>query len=287
MRGGCPQQCPRPRTSRRLTQHRLLLPQSTPPGSRRRYAHPPRLERHHSSRMRLSMVSPSPRLPPHAALRHSLERPSPDALPPLPSLSLSRGGGRRSAAAAWWASWRGCSRCCCWRRSRRTRHCCCRLHPASSAARWRTGPPPCSHTIKAACASRCPHAAGTPSVSSCWTTGPSTRRRRCCCCTGSAARPTRAPRRHRTPTGVKRHSVFSRGVRANARWRKLAPLLASRGLRVVAVDMPGSGLSDKPAGEDYTPDALAGVVAAAAHVLGLQPAHVVRAPCTHPLAPLS
>jgi hypothetical protein len=75
------------------------------------------------------------------------------------------------------------------------------------------------------------------------------------------------------------------------RWRKLAPLLANRGMRVVAVDMPGSGLSDKPTGEDYSPDTLAAVVASTVNVLGLRPAHVVRAPlppcttapntCTH------
>jgi pimeloyl-ACP methyl ester carboxylesterase len=52
-------------------------------------------------------------------------------------------------------------------------------------------------------------------------------------------------------------------------WRLLAPLLADC-CRVVAIDMPGYGLSDKPVDYDYHNGPQAGTIVAAARALGLE-----------------
>jgi pimeloyl-ACP methyl ester carboxylesterase len=59
-------------------------------------------------------------------------------------------------------------------------------------------------------------------------------------------------------------------------YRFLMPLLAERGMRVVAMDLPGHGLSDKPSDiEVYSLDALAGVVLDTLDALGVERALVV------------
>lgn len=47
--------------------------------------------------------------------------------------------------------------------------------------------------------------------------------------------------------------VCVHGVPASAfLYRKVLPALASRGLRGIAIDLPGLGLADRPADADYT-----------------------------------
>src|SRR5579859_5792383 len=50
-------------------------------------------------------------------------------------------------------------------------------------------------------------------------------------------------------------------------WRRNLPVLAAGGIRSLAMDLPGHGLSDKP--EHCTPDAMADVVLATLDALGL------------------
>jgi pimeloyl-ACP methyl ester carboxylesterase len=53
-------------------------------------------------------------------------------------------------------------------------------------------------------------------------------------------------------------------------WRRNLPVLAAEGVRALAIDLPGHGLSDKPSGaEHYTADAMADVVLATLDALQL------------------
>ena len=58
-------------------------------------------------------------------------------------------------------------------------------------------------------------------------------------------------------------------------YRKVIPRLAARGLRPVAFDFPGLGLSDKPHGAAYDWHALAGWMDAIVDELGIAPVHLV------------
>lgn len=58
-------------------------------------------------------------------------------------------------------------------------------------------------------------------------------------------------------------------------YRKMIPLLARQGVRAVAFDFPGLGLSDKPKGEAYDWHALAGWIEDVAAALELEPVHLV------------
>ena len=59
-------------------------------------------------------------------------------------------------------------------------------------------------------------------------------------------------------------------------WRRNLPALAAEGVRALAMDLPGHGLSDKPLGaEHYTPDAMADVVLATLDALGLEHAAII------------
>jgi haloalkane dehalogenase len=59
-------------------------------------------------------------------------------------------------------------------------------------------------------------------------------------------------------------------------YRKVLPALASRGLRAIAYDLPGLGLSDKPrSGFDYTWTGLGAHGSALVDVLGLQSFHLI------------
>jgi haloalkane dehalogenase len=58
-------------------------------------------------------------------------------------------------------------------------------------------------------------------------------------------------------------------------YRKVLPELARRGLRAVAVDLPGLGLAERPQDFDYSWSGLAGWLAAAVDVLGLRRFHLV------------
>ena len=59
-------------------------------------------------------------------------------------------------------------------------------------------------------------------------------------------------------------------------WRRNLPVLAERGIRAFAMDLPGHGLSDKPSGtEYYTAEAMADVVLATLDALGLERAAIV------------
>jgi pimeloyl-ACP methyl ester carboxylesterase len=59
-------------------------------------------------------------------------------------------------------------------------------------------------------------------------------------------------------------------------WRRNLPVLAAAGIRPLAIDLPGHGLSDKPSGaEHYTPDAMADAVLATLDALGLDRAAIV------------
>src|SRR3954471_5875854 len=60
---------------------------------------------------------------------------------------------------------------------------------------------------------------------------------------------------------------------SSASWAPVIPILAER-YRVIAVDLPGFGKSDKRAG-DYSPDALADVLARVLDQKHVQRAHVV------------
>jgi haloalkane dehalogenase len=66
------------------------------------------------------------------------------------------------------------------------------------------------------------------------------------------------------------------GVPASAfLYRKLIPALAERGLRGIAVDLPGLGLADRPADADYSWSGLGRWLAAAVDALGLDHFHLV------------
>ena len=58
-------------------------------------------------------------------------------------------------------------------------------------------------------------------------------------------------------------------------WRKVLPLLAERGLRGVAFDLPGLGLADRPLDFDYSWTGLGRFAAAAVDSLGLDSFHLV------------
>jgi len=58
-------------------------------------------------------------------------------------------------------------------------------------------------------------------------------------------------------------------------YRKVIPLLAARGLRAVAFDLPGLGLAEHPAGFDYRLGGLGDFAAAAVDTLDLGPFHLV------------
>ena len=58
-------------------------------------------------------------------------------------------------------------------------------------------------------------------------------------------------------------------------YRKVLPELAARGLRGVALDLPGLGLADRPEGFDATVDSLGRWLGAAIDVLGLDRYHLV------------
>jgi haloalkane dehalogenase len=58
-------------------------------------------------------------------------------------------------------------------------------------------------------------------------------------------------------------------------YRKVLPLLAERGLRGVAFDLPGLGLADRPRGFDYTWTGLGRWTGAAIDSLGIERCHLV------------
>jgi pimeloyl-ACP methyl ester carboxylesterase len=58
-------------------------------------------------------------------------------------------------------------------------------------------------------------------------------------------------------------------------WRRVLPVLARRGLRGVAFDLPGLGLADRPPDYDYSWTGLGRFAAAAVDELGLGPFHLV------------
>ena len=58
-------------------------------------------------------------------------------------------------------------------------------------------------------------------------------------------------------------------------YRKVAPLVAERGLRAVAFDFPGLGMAERPEGFDYTWSGLAGWMDAALGALGVERCHLV------------
>jgi pimeloyl-ACP methyl ester carboxylesterase len=58
-------------------------------------------------------------------------------------------------------------------------------------------------------------------------------------------------------------------------YRKVLPLLAERGLRGVAFDLPGLGLAEKPAGFDYTWSGLGRWTGEAINGLGIERCHLV------------
>jgi haloalkane dehalogenase len=58
-------------------------------------------------------------------------------------------------------------------------------------------------------------------------------------------------------------------------YRKVLPLLAERGLRGVAFDLPGLGLAERPAGFDYTWTGLGSWTGAAIDALGIERCHLV------------
>src|SRR5215210_9257315 len=59
-------------------------------------------------------------------------------------------------------------------------------------------------------------------------------------------------------------------------YRKVVPLLADRGLRRVAFDLPGLGLAEKPEGFDYTSSGLGRWTGDASDALGTEQCHLVR-----------
>jgi haloalkane dehalogenase len=58
-------------------------------------------------------------------------------------------------------------------------------------------------------------------------------------------------------------------------YRKVVPLLAARGLRGVAFDLPGLGLAERPRGFDYSWSGLAAWTGAAIDALGIERCHLV------------
>ena len=58
-------------------------------------------------------------------------------------------------------------------------------------------------------------------------------------------------------------------------WRKVLPLLAVRGLRGVAFDLPGLGLADRPTDHDYSWTGLGRFATVAVDELGLESFHLV------------
>ncbi|MCH9683643.1 MAG: alpha/beta fold hydrolase [Deltaproteobacteria bacterium] len=58
-------------------------------------------------------------------------------------------------------------------------------------------------------------------------------------------------------------------------YRKVTPALARRGLRGIAIDLPGFGLADRPEDFDYSWTGLGRFVAASVQALGLQRFHLV------------
>ena len=58
-------------------------------------------------------------------------------------------------------------------------------------------------------------------------------------------------------------------------WRKVLPELAARGLRGVAIDLPGLGLADRPDDADYTWTGLGRFLAAAVDALGIDRYHLL------------
>jgi haloalkane dehalogenase len=58
-------------------------------------------------------------------------------------------------------------------------------------------------------------------------------------------------------------------------YRKILPLLAERGLRGVAFDLPGLGLAERPAGFDYTWTGLGRWTSEAIDALGIERCHLV------------
>lgn len=58
-------------------------------------------------------------------------------------------------------------------------------------------------------------------------------------------------------------------------WRKVLCVLASRGLRGIAFDLPGLGLADRPTDFDYSWTGLGGFACAAIDALGLERFHLV------------
>lgn len=70
--------------------------------------------------------------------------------------------------------------------------------------------------------------------------------------------------------------VCVHGVPASAfLYRKLVPALAERGLRGIAVDLPGLGLAERPAGADYSWTGLGRWLSSAVGALGLDRFHLV------------
>eukprot|EP00959_Pyramimonas_sp_CCMP1952_P318552 6665422-Pyramimonas_sp.AAC.1 len=58
-------------------------------------------------------------------------------------------------------------------------------------------------------------------------------------------------------------------------WRKLTPMLASNGFRVITFDLPGCGLSDKPVEGDLSTEVLVKQIARLSGILQMQPVHLV------------
>jgi haloalkane dehalogenase len=67
-------------------------------------------------------------------------------------------------------------------------------------------------------------------------------------------------------------------------YRKVLPLLAERGLRGVAFDLPGLGLAEKPEGFDYTWSGLGRWTGEAVNALGLDRCHLVLHDIGGPIA---
>ena len=67
-------------------------------------------------------------------------------------------------------------------------------------------------------------------------------------------------------------------------YRKVLPLLAERGLRGVAFDLPGLGLAEKRADFDYTWTGLGGWTGAAVDALGIERCHLVLHDIGGPIA---
>ncbi len=71
-------------------------------------------------------------------------------------------------------------------------------------------------------------------------------------------------------------AVFVHGVGARAdRWRKNLPVLAAKGLRCIAIDLPGHGFAHKGDGFDYGVPGYARYVGGVMDVLNLDSAHFI------------